>query len=135
MSHPFPLPVPDGDSAPFWESIQQHKLRIQHCQACQQHVFYPRARCPHCFSDQLAWVQASGKGTICSYTVVHQAYGPFAKDVPFVVAIIALDEGVRMMSRITGSPPEAVRIGLAVQAEFVRVMEGVILPYFRLIEQ
>jgi uncharacterized OB-fold protein len=135
MSSPFPIPVPDSDSQPFWEGVQQHKLLIQRCEACQQFVFYPRSHCPHCFSEQLAWAQASGKGTIYSYTVVHQAYGPFAKHVPFVVAIVELREGARMMSRITDAPPEAMRIGAPVQVTFVQVTEGVTLPYFRLVEK
>ncbi len=135
MSHAFPVPVPDGDSKPFWEGVQQRKLLIQRCQACQKFVFYPRSHCPHCFSEQLAWVQASGSGTIYSFTVVHQAYGPFAEQVPFVVAIIELQEGVRMMSRITDILPEAVHVGAAVQVTFVQVSEGVTLPYFRLVEK
>ncbi len=135
MSSSIPFPVPDGDSRPFWEGVQQQKLLIQRCETCQKFVFYPRSHCPHCFSEQLAWVQASGNGTIYSYTVVHQAYGPFAEQVPFVVALIELQEGVRMMSRITDAPPEAVRVDAPVQVAFVQVAEGVTLPYFRLIEQ
>ena len=135
MSHAFPVPVPDGDSRPFWDGVQQHKLLIQRCEACQKFIFYPRSHCPHCFSEQLAWVQASGNGTIYSYTVVHQAYGPFAEQVPFVVALIELQEGVRMMSRITDAPPEAARVGAPVQVTFVQVAEGVTLPYFQLVEK
>jgi uncharacterized OB-fold protein len=135
MSSQFPAPVPDGDSKPFWEGVQQHKLLIQRCQACQQFVFYPRALCPHCFSEQLAWVEAAGRGTIYSYTVAHQAYGPFAEQVPFVVAIIELQEGVRMMSRITNTSPDTVQVGAPVQVTFVQVAEGVTLPYFHLIER
>jgi uncharacterized OB-fold protein len=135
MSHAFPVPVPDGDSKPFWDGVKQHKLLIQRCEACQKFIFYPRSLCPHCFSEQLAWVQAAGHGTVYSYTVVHQAYGPFAGQVPFVVAIIELQEGVRLMSRITDAPPEAVRVGAAVQVTFVQMAEDVTLPYFRLAEK
>lgn len=132
MSEQIPMPLADGDSRVFWEGVAQHKLLIQRCDACQQYIFYPRSLCPHCFSDALSWVQAEGAGTIYSYTVVHQAYGPFAAQVPFVVALVELSEGVRMMTRITGSPPEAVRIGAPVRVVFEQVGEGLTLPYFEL---
>jgi uncharacterized OB-fold protein len=132
MSDQIPMPIPDGDSRVFWEGITQHKLLIQRCDACQHFIFYPRSLCPYCFSDALSWVQAEGTGTIYSYTVVHQAYGPFAGQVPFVVALVELREGVRMMTRITGSPPEAVRIGAPVRVIFEQVGEGLTLPYFEL---
>lgn len=128
------VPVPDGDTKPFWEAVQRHELAIQRCDECQHYIFYPRSICPQCFSDRLSWVQASGNGTIYSYTVVHQAYGPFAGQVPFVVALVDLQEGVRMMTRVTGSPPEAVQISAAVQVVFEPVAGGVTLPYFRLVE-
>jgi uncharacterized OB-fold protein len=130
-----PIPLPDGDSKPFWDAVAQEKLLIQRCDACQQFVFYPRSICPHCFSDMLSWVEARGTGTIYSFTVVHRAFGPFAGQTPFVVALVELAEGVRMMTRITGSEPGAgaVRIGAPVQVVFVEAGEGVTLPYFQLV--
>jgi uncharacterized protein len=98
-------------------------------------VFYPRAICPHCHSDQLEWIVASGKGTIYTYTVAHQAFGPFAADVPFVIALVELEEGARMMSRIIDAPRERVRIGAAVSVTFFGGMgDELTLPYFRLLE-
>jgi len=132
MDEQIPIPIPDGDSRVFWEGAAQHKLLIQHCNACQHFIFYPRSLCPNCFSDTLSWVEAAGTGTIYSYTVVHQAYGVFARQVPFVVALVELGEGVRMMTRITGSPPETVRIGAPVRVVFEQVSEGLTLPYFEL---
>ena len=134
MADQIPLPVLDGDSQPFWEGIGRGELLIQRCDACQRHVFYPRSHCPHCFGDSLSWVRATGAGTIYAYTVVHQAYGSFAGDVPFVVALVELQEGVRMMSRISGSPPEAVRIGAPVQVVFEHINDELTLPYFALTE-
>lgn len=135
MADQIPLPVSDGDSQPFWEGIGRRELLIQRCDACQRHVFYPRSHCPHCFGDSLSWVQATGTGTIYSYTVVHQAYGPFAGDVPFVVALVELQEGVRMMTRIAGSPPEAVRVGASVYVVFEHINDELTLPYFALTER
>jgi uncharacterized OB-fold protein len=107
MAEHIPAPVPDGDSKVFWEGVAQGKLLIQRCDACQRFIFYPRSICPHCFADTLSWVEAQGTGTIYSYTVVHRAFGPFAGQTPFVVAIVELTEGVRMMTRITSSEPGA----------------------------
>lgn len=124
----------DSDSRPYWEGLAQGELRIQRCNACSKAVFYPRALCPHCYSDQLSWIVASGKGTIYTYTVAHQAFGPFAPDVPFVVALIELEEGVRMMSRLLDAPRERVTVGAAVRVTFEKVEEDLTLPYFRLLE-
>lgn len=124
----------DSDSRPYWEGLTQGELRIQRCQACSQAVFYPRALCPHCHSEQLEWIVANGKGTIYTYTVAHQGFGPFAADVPFVIALIELEEGARMMSRIIDAPRERVTIGAAVSVTFEGSGEDLTLPYFRLVE-
>ena len=124
----------DSDSRPYWEGLAQGELRIQRCKVCSKAVFYPRSICPHCHADSLSWIVASGKGTIYSYTVVHQAFGPFAEDAPFVIAIVELEEGARMMSRIVDATRESVVVGAAVKVTFERVGEDMTLPYFRLIE-
>lgn len=134
MPEQIPQITPDSDSQVYWEGIARGELRIQRCVACTRYVFYPRAICPHCFSDRLSWVAASGKGTIYSYTVAHQAFGSFAKEVPFVIAIVELEEGVRMMTRIIGTPREHIRIGAPVRVSCESIAEGPTLPYFRLVE-
>lgn len=122
----------DSDSRPYWEGLAQGELRIQRCATCTRAVFYPRAHCPHCHSDQLSWIVASGKATLYSYTVVHQAFGAFAEEAPFVVAIVELEEGVRMMTRIIDAPRERLSIGAPLQVTFVTAGEQLTLPYFRL---
>jgi uncharacterized protein len=124
----------DSDSRPYWEGLTQGELRIQRCSSCSKAVFYPRSICPHCFADQLSWIVASGKGTIYSYTVAHQAFGAFAADIPFVIAIVELEEGVRMMTRVINAPRERVAVGAAVEVTFESVGEELTLPYFRLAE-
>jgi uncharacterized protein len=126
-------PVVDAESAPFWEGVARGELRLQRCAGCGRAVFHPRAVCPHCFGDDLAWFAAAGTGTIYSYTVAHQAFGEFAGQVPFVVALVDLDEGVRMLTRIAGTDPGEVRIGQRVRVRFVDVGEPgdqVRLPWF-----
>src|SRR5215469_15722873 len=113
----------DGDSQVYWEGIARGELRIQHCAACARYVFYPRSICPHCFSDQLSWIVASGKGTIYSYTIAHQGYGPFAADIPFPVVIVELEEGARMLSRLLDAPRERIAVGATVGVVFEKVEE------------
>ncbi len=129
-----PLPVPDGDTKPYWDAAKEHRLVIQRCQDCQHAIFYPRSICPQCMSDRVAWIGATGKGTVYSYTVVHRAPAQFADDAPYVVALIDLAEGVRMMSNVVGSPPSSVRIGAAVEVVFDDVTSDISLPKFRLVE-
>src|SRR5260370_32091666 len=111
MPEQFPQIILDGDSQVYWEGIARGELRIQRCAACTRYVFYPRSICPHCFSDWLSWVVASGNGTIYSYTVAHQPFGPFAREVPFTITIVQLEEGVRMMTRILRCPRHRITIG------------------------
>ncbi|QRG68765.1 Zn-ribbon domain-containing OB-fold protein [Brevibacillus choshinensis] len=131
MASQIPKPVVDSDSKPYWDGLNNHELMIQHCDDCSKHIFYPRLLCPHCFSDQISWKQASGQGHIYSYTVVHRAFGPFADQTPYVVAIVELAEGVRMMSRIIGNR-EDIAIGKPVSVTFERVDDDLTLPYFKL---
>ncbi|MCL6517008.1 Zn-ribbon domain-containing OB-fold protein [Alicyclobacillus sp.] len=129
MPQPWPRPEVDSDSRPFWEGLKQGELRIQHCADCGRHIFYPRLLCPHCFSDRIEWVAASGRGSIYSYTVVHRAMGPFADEAPYIVAIVELEEGVRMMTRVV-SPRDAVAIGRPVRVVFTQVDDALVLPFF-----
>jgi uncharacterized OB-fold protein len=126
------LPVPDGDTAPYWDAAKQHRLVIQRCSDCARAIFYPRSVCPHCMSDRIAWIDASGRGTIYSYTVVHRAPPQFTDSAPYVVALIDLAEGVRLMSNIVDCSPTAVRIGAAVEVTFDDVTPEITLPKFRL---
>lgn len=125
----FPRPVLDSDSTPFWEGLKRNELWIQHCDECEKYIFYPRSICPHCFSADVSYVKAAGTGVIYSYTVVHRAFGPFAAEAPFVVGLVDLDEGVRMMARIRG-PREEIAIGERVRVAFLRLDDGLTLPAF-----
>jgi uncharacterized OB-fold protein len=126
-----PLPYPDTLTAPYWTQAQAGKFALPRCEACAQHHFYPRPTCPHCGSDRIAWVQASGRGEVYSFSIVHRAPGPaFAGDVPYVVAIIETAEGPHLLSRVVGIAPDQVRIGLAVRVAFDRVSDELQLPVF-----
>jgi uncharacterized OB-fold protein len=127
-----PLPVMTPWSAPFWEGCKRGELLIQKCQDCQTLNFYPKLYCASCLSSNLEWVKAGGKGKVYSYMVVY-AFQPteFAEDVPYVVAVVELDEGVRMMSNIVGCPPEEVRCDMRVEVVFEKATEEITLARFR----
>ncbi len=127
-----PLPEPSPWSKPFWDASKKHQLMIQKCKDCQKFIFYPKLFCPHCLSSNLEWVKASGRGKVYSYTIVH-SYQPteFSEDIPYVVGVIELTEGVRMMSNIIGCPPDKVKCDMKVEVVFDDVTETVTLPKFK----
>ena len=127
-----PLPEPTSFSKPFWDGAKRHELLIQQCKDCQKFVFYPKVICPFCLSDRLEWVKASGRGKVYSYMVVY-SYQPqvFAEDVPYVVAIIDLEEGVRLMSNVVECDPETVHCDMDVTVVFDDVTDEFTLPKFK----
>lgn len=129
------LPVPDPETQPYWDAARQGRLMIKECRACRRPYFYPRAHCPRCQSTDTVWREASGRGTVYTFTVVLQNdLPPFRDRVPYVVAIVELEEGVRMTSNIEGCPPEEVRCGMPVVVAFRREQrdaETVAIPIFR----
>jgi uncharacterized OB-fold protein len=125
-----PLPKPTETSRPFWDAAKQHRLQLQHCGGCQSFIYYPRDRCPHCLSDQLEWRPVSGKGKVYSYTTVRRASVRSFADKPYVLAIVELDEGVRMTTNIE-APPETVKIGMPVTVFFDDVTPERTLVKFR----
>ena len=111
--------------------VQMGKLVLQRCQHCGHVLFYPRTHCDACQSDQLAWEDASGAGTIASYTVVRRAVSADF-EAPYVIALIDLAEGPRMMSQIIDADPDALAVGLSVKVDFAAWSEDITLPVFRL---
>ncbi len=129
---PRPRPLPTEETRPYWEGAQQGELRIQQCGACGRHQFYPRLLCTHCGSEQVGWVRATGRGRIYSYTVNHRPAGPaFASMVPYVVALVDLEEGARMMANLLQCAPEEALIGMEVEVVFEDIGEGMRLPQFK----
>ena len=129
-----PLPVADPVTAPFWESVRAHAMRLQRCNACGRWIFYPRGLCPHCFSDDLAWEPVAGTGVVHAFTIVHRHPSPaFQAAIPYVVALIELDEGARLLSNLVEVAPDpaAVRVGLPVEVVYDDITPEVTLPKFR----
>ena len=128
-----PMPVPDADSRRFWEGCREHRLQIERCADCKTARFPPAALCPHCRSSRSEWVTASGRGTVFSWIVVRHPVPKdmYAGEVPYVVALVELEEGVRMPTNIVGCEPDAIRAGMPVEVVFEDVSADITLPRFR----
>jgi uncharacterized protein len=118
-------------TAPYWAAAREGRLAVQECQSCRQVWHPPLPRCPHCHAESLGWRDSSGDGTVYSYTVVrHATHFAFADKIPYVLAIVELAEGPRLVTALTGIAPDEVRVGLRVHAVFRPVTDAVTLPYF-----
>lgn len=127
-----PVPVVQPWARPFWEAARRHELLLQNCNACRRPIHYPRVACPYCGGDDLGWQPASGRGSIYSYTVVESnAPSAFVADMPYVVAVIRLEEGVQMLSNIVDCDPATLQCDQPVEVVFERLDEDFTLPRFR----
>ena len=132
QNKPKPLPVVAPWARPFWDAARESRLMLQHCNDCGKAIFYPRLSCPHCFSNNLGWQPASGRGTIYSYTVVEaNAPSAFASDIPYVVAVIRLEEGVQMLSNVINCELAQLRCDMPVEVVFEKLNDEFTLPKFR----
>ena len=136
MADPTPyrktLPRIDEESRGYWEALARHELYLQRCRGCGTMRFYPRALCPRCLASATEWVRASGRGTVYSFTVTYQNQAPGVREeLPYMLALVELAEGMRMMTNVVGCPPEEVRIGMPVEVVFEDVTPEVTLPKFR----
>jgi uncharacterized protein len=125
------LPEPNADSRPYWDAARERRLVIRRCRACGAKHFMPRNGCPICWSEDLEWVDASGRGTVHTFSIVRRAPLPeFAANAPYVVAMVDLDEGPRMYANIVGEGALQVAIGDRVQVTFEDRGDGFLLPQF-----
>ena len=127
-----PLPTIVGETLPYWEACRRDELLIQRCNGCSLYQFYPRGICANCWSGNIAWVKAGGKGTVWTFTVTYQNRSPgFSEEVPYVLALVELEEGVKMFTNIVECEPRDVRIGMPVEVTFVKATDQVTIPYFK----
>ena len=128
------LPKPSAWSKPFWEGTKNHQLLIQQCSDCHKFIMYPKKYCPNCLSEDLAWIKASGEGIIYSYTVMRaNPPSPFVDELPYVVSVIELKEGVRILSNIINSDLDKLECGKEVKVMFKDINDEITLPKFQLV--
>ena len=126
---PPPAPPRNQDNAFFWEGVDRGELLIQHCTSCGRLRHPPRPMCPNCQSLEWDTVQASGKGEVFSFIIPHHPQVPFF-EYPYVVAVIALEEGTRLISNVIDVDPHEVQIGMPVEVRFTKVADELTLPLF-----
>lgn len=126
-----PIPVPTPTSQPFWDGLKSRQVRLQRCDDCDTWIYYPRTRCSACLSEALSWHDVSGEGVIYTYTVTHQPTSPhFADELPQRLAVVELDEGVRLTSTLTNVEDVEIAVGMRVRPVFDDVSDDVTLLRF-----
>ncbi len=127
-----PLPRVTPDNASFWEGCRRHVLMLPFCEDCGRPHLPPGPVCPFCFGERLDWRQASGRGIVSTWTVVHKEWFPaFRADLPYNVVQVELEEGVRLTANVVGVANAELRVGLPVEVTFDDVSETISLPRFR----
>jgi hypothetical protein len=128
---PKPLPTPSPESAPFWQAAKEHRLLIPRCNHCGRSWFPPSLRCMHCLSEDIGWAAASGRGKIHSFVTFHRLYHPaFADELPYVVAVVELAEGPRLLTNIVDVSLDNVRCGMPVRVVFDDANDEFAIPKF-----
>lgn len=131
-AHEKNFPRPNPETTAYWEGCRKHELLIQRCSHCGEYQFYPRILCSACMSEHVEWVQAAGCGRVLTFTIVRRAVSEaYAPDVPYVVALIQLEEGPKMMSNVIQCNPDSVVVGMPVEVVFEDWSEEITVPKFR----
>ena len=130
---PTPAPGPTLETEEFWKATADGKLLLKRCDAagCGTVIWYPRSICPVCGSLETSWFEASGRGTIYTYTIVHRAQGPWLPAAPYVTAYVELEEGPRVMTNIVDVDLDTIEVGMPVEVTFDDTGQGSALYRFR----
>lgn len=125
------LPDPDAFTRPWWKAAADGRLLLRRCRACGLAHHYPREFCPHCWSEDAVWEEAAGRASLYTWSVVHRNdLPPFGDRVPYVAAVVELEEGPRMMTRLVGCDPSALRVGMPLNVTFHRESDEITAPVF-----
>ena len=116
-------------SEPFWDATRQRRLLVQWCIDCGRPIFFPRDVCPRCLGTDLEWRSSPGTGSVYTFTVEHNAQTA-GLAAPYAIALIDLDEGIRMMTNVVGCPPEEIYVGMRVTVTWEALSDGRNLPQF-----
>lgn len=133
MAYARPLPQPTPETQPFWDSVRAHAMQLQRCQSCREFYFYPRPFCPRCYSSDVRWEPVSGRGTLETYVINHRPAPGFEDMAPYVIAIVTLEEGPRLMTNLVDVEPDPARLPVDLPLEVVYddVTDEVTLPKFQ----
>jgi uncharacterized OB-fold protein len=127
----FDLPLIEDDTREFWDATREGRLLLRHCRACGEVHYYPRNFCPSCWSDDVDWVEAAGGASLYTWSTVYQNdLPPFHEQIPYVAAIVELDEGPRMMTKIVDCSSEQLAVGMRLRARFEPLDDDVTIVVF-----
>ena len=133
LAYDKPLPEPSALTRPYWDALREHRLVLQSCRQCHAVRHYPRPVCDRCYSMDYEWIEASGRGTVHSWSIYHHPFHfAFKRDMPYVVLTVDLDEGVRLQAPLRGATAEQLALGRAVEVIFEDATDDITLPAFRL---
>jgi hypothetical protein len=126
-----PLPNVSPDTEPYWDGLMQGRLLLQKCSGCGKLRNYPRPMCDACYSMESKWVEASGKGTIHSWTITHHAFNiGFKGELPYILVTVDLAEGVRLQAPLRNADARTLKIGAPVKVIFERPKSDLTTPAF-----
>ncbi len=116
----------------FWAATKEGKLLVQQCRDCNSNIFFPKKVCPECWSENLTWIESSGKAKVYSFTEMMDQVEPvFWEDIPYIIAEVDLAEGFAMTTRIVNCDIESLEIGMEVEVVFEALTDEVSMPYFQ----
>ncbi len=125
------LPTAEADARDYWLSAAKGQLTVAKCNACGNVFHYPRPHCPACWSDQIEMILACGRATLYTYSTVHRnELAPFADRLPYVAAVVELEEGPRLMTNVEDCDPDRLAIGMALMVSFRQLTDTVAAPVF-----
>lgn len=118
-NRPLPRPPNTELTRPYWDAAKRHELMIPRCKMCDHFFFYPRSECPSCFSTEIEWTKVSGEARLHTFTIVRQPANPaFLEEVPYVYALVQLNEGPRMISNVVECDIDDVRVDMPLTVVF-----------------
>ncbi len=133
IDRPLPQPI-TPEAKPYWDGLKERKLLLPRCADCGHTFFYPRVLCPRCHSRAIQWIQASGRGRLYAFGIAHQSFNrAFKVPPPYVLAMIELEEGPRMVSNLINieADPSVVKCDMPLEVVFHRMTEEVTIPLFQ----
>jgi uncharacterized OB-fold protein len=126
------LPTIEDESRPFWDAARERRFLIARCTACRHAHHYPRPFCPFCWSEEVKWENASGRATLYTYSTVYMNdLFPFKEKLPYIAAVVDLDEGPRVMTRLVAVREPDLRIGMPLMVDYEVLTDEITAPVFR----
>ncbi len=126
-----PTQLESAEAGPYWEATRSRRLVLPWCISCDRPFWYPRAACPGCLSTDIEWREATGRGTVYAVSVQYNAALPeFRDEIPYAVALVELDEGVRLMTNVVTRDPTGVGVGQRVHLSWEPIDDGRALAVF-----